>query len=146
METRQETPAPRTRQYMTFRVARHDFVMDAAVVRGIVPGRELDRVEPNAGLARYFGKWICGFVTLRGNDVPVIDLRAKLNLPHATQGRSSCIVVVEVPGPDGPRLAGFVADRVADLVQARDRDFSEGRLRLHGRPRRLLDPQSLLGV
>ncbi|HEY4362709.1 MAG TPA: chemotaxis protein CheW [Bryobacteraceae bacterium] len=144
METRQEIPATRARQYMTFRVARQDFVMDAAAVRGILPARELYRVESTPGLARYYGKWICGFTTMRGNDVPIIDLRAKLNLPHATQGRNCCIVVVEVPGPDGARLAGFVADRVADIVEARPRDFSDGRLRLHGRPRRLLDPQTLL--
>ena len=129
---------------MTLRVARHDFVMDASAVRGILPARELDPVESTPGLARYYGKWICGFATLRGNDVPIIDLRAKLNLPHSTQGRTSCIVVVEVPGPDGPRLAGFIADRVADIVEVRPRDFVEGRLRLRGRPRRLLDLDSLL--
>jgi len=129
---------------MTFRVARHDFAIDAAAVRGILPARELDPVESTPNLARYYGKWICGFATLRGNDVPVIDLRAKLNLPHGTQGRSSCIVIVEAPGPDGPRLAGFVADRVADIIEARPRDFVDGRLRLNGRPRRLLDPQSVL--
>jgi purine-binding chemotaxis protein CheW len=125
---------------MTFRIARQDFAIDATAVRGILPARELERVDPNPGLTNFFGPWICGFATLRGRDVPVIDLRAKLNLPHATQGRQSCIVVLEIPGPDGPRLVGFLADRVVDVVPARARDLT-GRLRL----RRVLDPNFLLG-
>jgi purine-binding chemotaxis protein CheW len=131
---------------MTFRVARQDFAIDAAAVRGILPVRELERVDPNPGLANFFGPWICGFAILRGRDVPIIDLRAKLNLPGASQDRQRCIVVLEIPGFDGPRLAGFLADRVVDVVPARDRDLSNGRLRATGRTRRILDLDSLLGT
>lgn len=129
---------------MTLCIARQDFAIDSAAVRGILPARELELVESAPGLAGFFGPCICGFATLRGRDVPVIDLRAKLRLPHAAPGRRACIVVVEIPGPGGPRLAGFVADRVSNVVPARARDFSHGKLRLTGRPRRLLDLDALL--
>jgi chemotaxis signal transduction protein len=140
----------RAGQYITFRVARQDFAMEASCVRGILPARELVPVGLlNPELTRcfsqpYFSQWMSGFASLSGRDFPVIDLRAKLGLTHATHGRQPYIVVVEIKTADGPRLVGFIADRVCELVQARDRDFHLGKLRLAGRPRQVLDPDSLL--
>jgi chemotaxis signal transduction protein len=131
-------------QYLTFRVARHDFAIEASRLRGILPARELEPVAPTPNLARAFGRWTCGFASIQGREIPVIDLRGLLELPHGTHGRHPCIVVVEVPTPEGPGLAGFLADRVTEMIYARERDFSRGKLRLGGRPRRVLDPELLL--
>ncbi len=121
--------------------------MEASCVRGILPAREMVPVGPlDPQLIGYFSPWMSGFATLSGRDFPVIDLRAKLGLPDATLGRQPYILVVEVKTADGPRLAGFIADRVSELVQARGRDFHLGKLRLAGRPRQVLDPDSLLGI
>jgi chemotaxis signal transduction protein len=145
----------RAGQYITFRLARQDFAMEASCVRGILPAGEMAPVGPLDPLltrcfsqyfSPYVSPWMSGFATLGGRDFPVIDLRAKLGLPHATHGRQPYIVVVEVKTVDGPRLAGFIADRVCELVQARDRDFHLGKLRLAGRPRHVLDPESLLAT
>jgi chemotaxis signal transduction protein len=100
-------------------------------------------VVPSPNLYRLFGQWICGFTTLRGQEIPVVDLRGRLALPHATHGRHPCIVVVETGTPDVPRLAGFVADHVSTLLYARDRDFSFGKLYRGGRSRQVLDPTLL---
>jgi hypothetical protein len=43
-------------------------------------------------------------------------------------------------------LASFVADYVSDPVSASPRDFRGGKLRAGGRPRRVLDPDSLAGA
>lgn len=131
-------------QYLTFRVARHDFAVDAALVRGILPAHRLQPAVPSPNLYRFFGQWICGFATLRGQEIPVIDLRGRLNLPPALYGRHPCIVVLEGISPEGPRLAGFLADHVSQIVYARDRDFSFGKLYRGRKARRLLDPALLL--
>jgi chemotaxis signal transduction protein len=143
-----ETPPPARRagQYLTFRVARHNFAIEATRLRGILPAREMQSLAPSPNLARFFGEWTCGFASLRGRDIPVVDLRGRLNLAHGTHGRHPCIVVVEIPTPEGPRLAGFVADRVASMVYARERDFIHGNLRLFGRSLRVLDPDTLLAA
>lgn len=130
-------------QYLTFRVARNDFAVDAAAVRAILPAHDLRPAVPSPSLYRFFGAWICGFTTLRGQEIPVIDLRSRLNLPHASFGRHPCIIVIENGPPESPRLAGFVADRVSQLIYARDRDFSFGKLYRGGKPRRILDPALL---
>jgi chemotaxis signal transduction protein len=127
----------RAGQYITFRVARQDFAMEASCVRGIFPARELVPLGT-------FSQWVSGFATLRGRNFPVIDLRAKLNLPDGTHGRQPYIVAVEVKTCEGPRLVGFIADRVCEMVRARNRDFHLGKLRLAGRPRVVFDPETLL--
>jgi chemotaxis signal transduction protein len=133
-----------TGQYLTFRVARIDFALDASHLRGILPSRDLEPVAPSPRLSRLFGEWTCGFVSIRGRDVPVVDLRGQLNLPHGTHGRHPCIIVVEIASAEGPRLAGFIADGVAKVIHARERDFLHGKLRFGGRSLRLFDPDVLL--
>ncbi len=129
-------------QYLTFRVARDEFAMDATRVRGILPVHEMTVVEKIEEDAPAF---LVGFARLRAATVPVIDLRGKLGLRHGAQGRQPCIVVVEAGTAEGPRLAGFIADRVSEVVNARARDFRAGRLRI-GRPRRVLDADVVLAA
>jgi len=120
--------------------------MDADLVRGILSAREMIPLKRNEEFERLSKSdpWTCGFAALKGRDFPVLDLRAKLGLPHGTHGRTPCIVVVELEGMHGPQLVGFIADRVSEIVQARERDFSRGKLRNGGRPRAVLNPNVLL--
>lgn len=128
--------------------------MDASRVRAILPTKEFTPLirtiadtRPLLGAfgeAAWLEKWTCGFAALRGRAFPVIDLKAKLGIREGSRGREPSIVVVEVMTRLGPQLAGFVADRISDVVQARERDFSRGKLRAAGRPRQVLDPEILL--
>ena len=129
--------------YLAFRIARQDFALDARRVRGILPARELTPFE-NAEIPFGAEPFTCGIATLNGRDFPVIDLRAKLKIPHGSHGRQPCIVVVEAPSAHGPQLAGFVADRVSEIIHTREHDLSRGKLRVAGRTREILDPSVLL--
>jgi len=120
-------------RYLTFRVARKDFAMEAACVRGILPLHELVPVHgarPD----------VAGFASLGGRMLAVLDLGVRLNLPYATRGSQPKIVVAEHPGG---ALAGFIADRVSDVVTYRSRDLRNGVLHGLGRPRRLIDLNAL---
>jgi len=99
-------------EFLPFRIAGRDFVVDASRVRAIVPYKGLE-----AGA------------------VPVVDLRKKLGLPEVVYGRRQLLVVLDTNG--------FVADYVSDLIQASKKDCRDGKLRGRGRPRWLLDPDSL---
>jgi len=101
-------------EFLPFRIAGRDFVVDASRVRAIVP------FEGSAG--RY--------------TVPVIDLRKKLGLPEVVYGRQQFLVVLD--------LASFVVDYVSDLILGSEKDCRRGKLRTGGRPKWILDPDSLL--
>jgi chemotaxis signal transduction protein len=123
-----ETPSG---QYLTFRVARQDFAMNTTRVRGILPVHQMVA----SGLPA-----ICGFAIIGGRDFPVVDLAAKLGIAPGTHGREPFIIAVEVGG----RLVGFIADRVSEVLDLRQRDFRNGMVRTQGRPRRVLDPDQIM--
>ena len=101
-------------EYLPFRIAGRDFVVDASRVRAIVP---FDGPQHR-------------------HLVPVIDLRKRLGLPDVVYGRRQFLVVLD--------LACFVVDYVSDLIRGSQKDCRGGKLHTGGRPRRVLDPDSLL--
>jgi chemotaxis signal transduction protein len=119
-------------KYLTFRVARQDFAMNSAFVRGILPVHQMTPMTAH--------EWICGFASANGRDFPVIDLRAKLGIAHGSHGREPFIIVVQIE----EKLVGFIADRVSEVLDLRARDFRNGAVRTHGRARRLLDPEQIM--
>jgi len=126
------------KSYLTFRVARQDFAIDAGRVRGILPLDDLVAV-PRTPPA------FAGIASLGGRPLAVFDLRVKLGLPRVSQGSQPRVVVIEViVGKNCRHLAGFIADRVSGVVVYRDRDLSHGALRGNGRPRRLLDADQIV--
>lgn len=125
------------RPYLTFRVARQDLATEAGRVRGILP---LSQLEPMPGVR----PGLLGITSLNGQVVGVIDLRSKLRLPFASQGCQPKIVILELIVGTRQRLAGFVADRISDVVVYSERDLRSGALRGKGRPRKLVDFDKLV--
>lgn len=118
-----------SKQYLAFRVARQDLALDSSLVRAIVPIEEMTPITSTR-------PGVIGVVSLMGSTVVVVDLRLRLNLAAASQGAQRRIVVVQTAGG---HLAGFIADRVADLIRYRSRDLRNGVLRGIGRARRVVD-------
>jgi chemotaxis signal transduction protein len=123
-----------SKQYLTFRVARKDFAIEAAHVRGILPLRDLFP-------ARGAPAEIAGFTNFAGRMLAVIDLGERLSLGRSTRGSQPRIVVVEHPGG---QFAGFIADRVSDVVAYRGRDIRNCVLHGYGRPRRVIGLETLV--
>ena len=111
--------------------------MEAACIRGILP---LTDLEPTAAGP----SGLLGITSLKGQVVGVIDLRSRLQLPHAGQASRPKIVILELTAGTRQHLLGFVADRISDLVVYRDRDLRSGALRGKGRPRKLIDFDQLV--
>jgi chemotaxis signal transduction protein len=107
-------------EYLPFRIAGRDFVVDASRVRAIVP-----------------------FKGSR-HDVPIFDLRERLGLPPIFYGRHPYMVVVATNASQSG-LAGFATDYVSDLITGLPKDCRGGKLRAaRGRSKWILDPDSLL--
>jgi chemotaxis signal transduction protein len=119
-------------KYLTFRVARQDFAMNIACVRGILPVHQMKAANAHP--------LVCGFAAIGGHDFPVVDLKAKLGIEPGVRGREPFIIVLEI----GNRLAGFIADRVSEILDLRAWDFRTGAVRTHGRPRRVLEPVEVM--
>ncbi|GAB4263517.1 MAG: chemotaxis protein CheW [Deferrisomatales bacterium] len=92
------------RQLVTFRVGEEEFGVDILSVREIHRVMDVTRV-PHAP------EFVDGVVNLRGQVVPVVDLRKRFGLEPAAPGRSTRIVVVEL----GTVVVGFLVDAVCQV-------------------------------
>jgi purine-binding chemotaxis protein CheW len=120
---------PSSKEYLTFRVSRKDLALDAARVRAILPIEELIPVPSTR-------PGVVGMVNLTSGSAMVVDLGARLNLPAGAPGPQRRVIVVEAA--EG-RLAGFVVDRVSDVIRYRSRDLRNGVLHGIGRARRVVE-------
>jgi chemotaxis signal transduction protein len=118
-----------SKEYLTFRVARKDLAVDAARVRAILPIEELIPL-PNTRPD------VMGAVKLTSGIAVVVDLSARLNLPAAAPGPQRRVVVVETAAG---HMAGFVVDRVSNIIRYRSRDLRNGVLHGIGRSRRVVE-------
>jgi len=139
----------RSGEYLTFRLARQEFAIDATRVKGIVPMHVMEFVEPEDGAPS-----LClGRATVQGQAFEVLDLARWLGLARGAQGRNAYIVAVEraveraveTAVESHGRIVGFPVDRVGEVVLARAHDFSSGKIRI-GRPRRVLDADRLFDL
>lgn len=99
-----------TSQYLTFRLDRELFAVDIAKVREVLEFTNVTKVPRTPDYMR-------GVINLRGNVVPVLDLRRKLGLPPTERTVDTCVVIAEVE-VDGERtILGALADSVQEVVE-----------------------------
>jgi purine-binding chemotaxis protein CheW len=97
-------------QYLTFKLAEELFAMDIAKVREIL---EFTTVTKLPCMPEYMR----GVINLRGNVVPVVDLRLRLGLSATEKSVDTCVVITEVQ-VDGERtVLGALADSVQEVVE-----------------------------
>lgn len=114
-QTREREAIHHDREIVTFRLAGEHYGLDIRSMREIVklaPVTEVPRVPA----------FVLGVVTVRGQLVPVIDLRRRLGLEVSAPARSSRMIVVL----HGGEPYGLVVDEVFKVMRLRDTDIETG--------------------
>ncbi len=93
-------------QLVVFNLANEDYGVDIAAVEGIVKMQAITSV-PRAP------SFVEGITNLRGEVLPVIDLRKRFGLPHSEAGKETRIVNVDVGGIK----VGMVVDAVSEVLR-----------------------------
>ncbi|MEG6550769.1 chemotaxis protein CheW [Desulfocurvibacter africanus] len=96
-------------QYLTFTLADEVFALDISTVREVLELPAITRVPRMPADMR-------GVINLRGQGVPVIDLRRKFDLDCAKDTINTCIIIVETNGPEGLCVMGAIADSVREVM------------------------------
>ena len=100
-------------QYVTFALGSEVFAVPVAVVREILDHEEAFRI-PNGP------DYLLGLRDVRGQGVPVIDLRLKLGLSQTVPTPHTRVLVVDVTLGERQLTLGLVADRVFEVAAFRD--------------------------
>ena len=96
---------PDDREFLTFVLGQEEYCIDILKVQEIRGYESVTRIA-NAP------DFIKGVINLRGNIVPIVDLRIKFRLGKVEYGGQTAVIVLNVLG----RTIGMVVDRVSDVM------------------------------
>lgn len=92
-------------KYLTFCLAEENYGLDIGDVIEIIGVQKITKIP---GMPPY----IKGVINLRGQVIPVMDMRLRFHLPPQEYDQRTCIVVTEV----AEQTMGLVVDRVSEVV------------------------------
>jgi len=107
-----EMNAASSRQYVTFSLGRELFGVEVTRTREILSLTPVTRVPQTP-------EYLLGVINLRGQVVPVVDMRLKLGLPAGAETEDTCIIVVEVLVDGEPLVVGALCDAVREVLEIR---------------------------
>lgn len=99
-----------TCQYLTFRLDEELFALDIVKVREVLEFSSITRVPRTPDFMR-------GVINLRGNVVPVVDLKLKLGLSRTEKTIDTCVVITEVEVDGEKTVLGALADSVQEVLE-----------------------------
>lgn len=99
------------REGLAFRLGDEEYALDILRIREIIKLRPITEV-PRAP------SWIPGIISVRGQVIPVIDLRMRLRLPARPLTKSARILIVTRLD----EIYGLIVDAVRQVVRMRDED------------------------
>jgi len=99
-----------TTQYMTFKLGDEVFAINVAQVREVLEIAQITRVPTAPDYMR-------GVVNVRGQGIPVVDLRLRFGLPGSADTVHSRIIVMELELDGELTVLGGVADSVHEVIE-----------------------------
>ncbi|AWL12105.1 Chemotaxis protein CheW [Saliniradius amylolyticus] len=100
------------KEFLTFVLGEEHYGLDIMAVK------EIRGYEPVTSIAKA-PPFIKGVLNLRGEVVPIVDLRLKFDLGEATYTEFTIVIMVTV----ADRIVGIVVDAVSDVVKLEDEDI-----------------------
>ena len=99
-------------QYVTFSLGDELFGVEVTRTREILSLTPVTSVPQTPD-------YLLGVINLRGQVVPVVDMRLKLGLPAGEDTEDTCIIVVEVQVDGESITVGALADAVREVLDIR---------------------------
>ena len=96
-------------KYLTFALGPEEYGLEILKVREIIGYMDITAVPQTP-------EYVRGVINLRGQVIPVVDLRAKFGMETAERTDQTCIIVVEI-SQDGRKFnTGIVVDNVQEVL------------------------------
>jgi len=108
----EEKKGLKQQQLVSFRLGVEEYGVSIMKVQEIIRMQEITRVPQ-------MPEFIEGIINLRGNVIPIIDLRKRFGLAHGERTIDSRIVVVSVRN----RIVGVIVDGVSEVLRISDENI-----------------------
>jgi purine-binding chemotaxis protein CheW len=103
-------------KYLTFTLAEEEYGI------GILKIKEIIGMMPITSVPRT-PDFVKGVINLRGQVIPVMDLRLKFGMEAIDYTERTCIIVVEMKGETGTVMIGIVVDSVSEVLNIKGEDI-----------------------
>lgn len=103
-------------KYLTFALGREEYGIGILEVREIIGYVSIVHVPKTP-------VYVKGIINLRGQVIPVLDLRSRFEMPEAKVTDQTCIIVVEVRSNNQIHHAGLIVDRVQEVLYIESKDI-----------------------
>ena len=97
-------------QYMTFKLGDELFAINVGQVREVLEVSQITKVPTAPDYMR-------GVVNVRGQAIPVVDLRLRFGLPRSTDSVHTRIIVMELKLDGEATILGGIADSVHEVIE-----------------------------
>ncbi len=109
----------RAGKYLTFRLEEEEYGLEILKVRTII---ELMTVTP----VPHTPHFVQGVINLRGQIIPIADLRLKFGMSQIEETHETVIIVVEVVGDDNSKVdVGIMVDSVSEVLDIEQGDIED---------------------
>jgi purine-binding chemotaxis protein CheW len=100
-------------KYLTFVLGTEEFGLEILRVREIIGYLNITAVPQTPPHVK-------GVLNLRGQVIPIVDLRLKFGMPEMEINEQTCIIVVEIHKQNGSYETGIIVDRVSEVLDVVD--------------------------
>lgn len=107
-----------TARYVTFKLGNEIFAVNVFKALEVLDITHITRVPTAPDYMR-------GVVNVRGNSIPVIDLRKKFGLPTVPDTKNTRIIVLELEIDRGIVVVGGLADSVHEVIELDPEQINE---------------------
>ena len=127
-ETREDkAAADALTQLISFMIGKEEYGLEILTVKEVIRIREITKI-PKAPV------FVKGIINLRGDVIPIIDLREKFGLETEEYTIMTRVIIVEVDG----KAIGMVVDSVSQVIEDKDQRIGEksnmaGKVKSHSR-------------
>jgi len=105
-------------KYLTFALGAEEYGVEILKVREIIGYMDITAVPQTP-------HYVKGVVNLRGQVIPVVDLRAKFGMEITEVTDETCIIVVEITHAGRKLSTGIVVDRVREVLDIQSEAIEE---------------------
>ena len=105
-------------KYLTFALGPEEYGLEILKVREIIGYMEITAVPQTPHHVK-------GVINLRGQVIPVIDLRTKFGMETAEITEETCIIVVEIAQGNRTFNTGIIVDHVQEVLDIDDGDIED---------------------
>jgi len=117
-KNRHEAMSDKEGKYLTFALAQEEYGLEILKVREIIGYIDVTAVPQTP-------HYVKGVINLRGQVIPVVDLRAKFGMETAAVTDETCIIVVEITHGSRKFNTGIVVDRVQEVLDIAGEDIED---------------------